>query len=238
MTRYSLAFFCLLLAGCASNPSIRDVGQLPLVENRALPAPYADDPITGTRPYYIGPLDVLSIDVFGIEGLAVDEIQADSSGRIAFPFAGVVEAVGLTPGQLAAEIEGRLRGRYVLDPKVTVNVKEIKSRVVTIEGQVTEPGLYPVVGNMTLLRALASAKGTSEFAKLEEVIIFRTVEGQRMAGVYNLAAIRAGAYEDPSIYADDLVVVGDSPARRRFETLLQAAPLITTPLLILFNNNN
>ena len=80
----------------------------------------------------------------------------------------------------------------------------------TVDGQVNKPGLYPVIGKMSLMRAIATAEGTSEFARLQEVIIFRTVDGQRMAGVYNLGAIRAGAYDDPGVFADDVHATGSA----------------------------
>ena len=88
------------------------------------------------------------------------------------------------------------------------------------------------------MRAVATAGGMSEFADLEDVVVFRTVQGQRMAGLYNMKAIRAGAYDDPEVYASDVVVVGDSERRRLFKELIQGSALLTTPLLILFNNGN
>ena len=79
---------------------------------------------------------------------------------------------------------------------------------------------------MTLLRAVASAKGLTEFAKEEDVVILRTVEGRRMAGLYNIESIRRGLYDDPAIYANDLVVVGDSPQRRLFRDFIAVTPLL------------
>lgn len=236
MPKVLILLIALLLGGCVSQPSIREASTLPIVENRGLPAPTKTDMLASARPYLIGPFDKLSIEVFGIEDLSREEVQTDASGRISFPLVGVVEAAGRTPGELSDELERLLRGRFVRDPQVTVNLKETVSQVITVDGQVSQPGLYPVIGKMTLMRAIATAGGASEFAKLEEVIVFRTVEGQRMAGVYNLGAIRAGAYEDPEVFADDVVVVGDSQARRLFKDILQSAPLLTTPLLILFRN--
>jgi polysaccharide export outer membrane protein len=86
---------------------------------------------------------------------------------------------------------------------------------------------------MTLLRAVATARGVTENASLREVVVFRTVEGQKMAAIYNLDALRRGTYADPELYANDVVVVGDSVARRRFASILQVAPLLTTPLILL-----
>ncbi len=201
-----------------------------------LPPPERSDLIEQNRPYLIGPFDKLIIDVFGIEELSKKEVQTDAGGRISFPLAGIVEAAGRTPAELENIIEERLRGRYVRDPQVTVNLKETVSQVITVDGQVKEPGLYPVIGRMTLMRAVATASGAGEFARLDDVVIFRTVAGRRMAALYNLKAIRRGNYDDPEVYANDVVVVGDSQARRLFKDALQVLPLLTTPIILLFQN--
>ena len=226
------------LSGCAG-PSALGGGQgIQVISGTSLPSPDRGDLLSETRPYLIGPFDRLTIDVFGVEELSAREVQTDASGRISFPLAGIVEAAGRTPAEIEEEIEGRLSARYIRDPQVTVNLKETVSQVITVDGQVREPGLYPVIGKMTLMRAVATAKGASEFAKLQDVVIFRTVKGQDFAAVYNLEAIRRGNYEDPEVFANDVVVVGDSKARRLFKDALQIAPLLTAPLFFLLQNNN
>ncbi len=222
----------LALAGCAAKvPPIVTNGGLTVTEFDALPAPSVGDLTSQARPYRIGPFDKLTITVFGIEDLS-GKAQADASGRVSVPLAGAIEAAGKTPEELARTVEQRLRGRYVRDPHVTVNVDETLSQTVTIDGEIREPGIYPVLASMTLMRTIATAKGVGEFAKLDDVVVFRTVDGKRLAALYNLAAIRRGLYEDPPIYANDVVVVGDSPARRLFKNLIQIAPLLTTPIII------
>jgi len=52
-----------------------------------------------------------------------------------------------------------------------------------------------------------------------------------MAGLYNMTEIRRGAYDDPLIYANDVIIVGDSPQRRRFRDLVSLSPLIAAPLI-------
>ena len=222
------------LASCGSSQlgSVGTASDVKVVEQGSLPEPMRVDLFEQSRPYLIGPFDKLTIDVFGIEELSTKEVQTDAGGRISFPLAGIMEAAGKTPSELEVEIEDRLRGQYVRDPQVSVNLKETVSQVVTIDGQVREPGLYPVVGKMTLMRAVAVAKGTSEFAKLDDVVIFRTVNGQKLAALYNLKAIRRGYYNDPEVFANDVVVVGDSTARRLFKDAIQLVPLITTPLVV------
>ena len=232
MIRYILPFVALFLASCAGNSVIGASPDVTLVSTEGLPPPERSDTLAANRPYLLGPFDKLKIDVFGIEDLS-REVQIDASGRLSFPLVGVIEASGRTPAELSAELEQKLRGEYVRDPQVTVNLEETVSQVVTVDGQVANPGLYPVVGRMTLIRAVATAGGTAEFAKLDDVVIFRTVNGQQLAGLYNLKAIRRGNYSDPEVFANDVIIVGDSKARRIFQDVLKAAPLLTTPIIVL-----
>jgi polysaccharide biosynthesis/export protein len=227
----------LALSACGGSARLGGDPTIKIVPGTEMPPPNRADILSADRPYLIGPFDKLVIDVFGIEELSQKEVQTDASGRISFPLAGIVEAAGKTPGELEDVLEQRLRAAFVRDPQVTINLKETVSQVVTVDGEVREPGLYPVVGRMTLMRAIATAKGAAEFAALSNVAVFRTVDGQKMAALYNLKAIRNGAYPDPEIFANDVVVVGDSQARRIFKDVLQASPLLTTPLLLIFQNN-
>ena len=227
----------LMMAACTHTPPLRTTEAVTVVPATEMPPPEGVDLSSAERPYLIGPFDKLKIDVFGIPELSDREVQVDAGGRASFPLAGSFQAAGLTPLQLAEQLEQQLAGRYIRNPQVTVNVEETVSRVVTLDGQVVRPGLYPVVGRMTLLGAVATAGGTAEFARLEDVVVFRTVGPQRYAALYNRRAIRRGAYADPEIFANDIVVVGDSPARRLFRDILQATPLITTPIVALLQNN-
>lgn len=221
------------LSGCAGGE--KPLGLSPdvtVAQLDQLPPPTRVDQLAASRPYLIGPFDQLKIDVFGVPDLQ-KEVQIDASGRLSFPLIGVVEASGLTPGELGDLIESRLRGQYIRDPQVSVNLVETVSQIVTVDGQVTRPGLYPVVGRMTLMRAVATSGGLTEFAKLDDVVVFRQVDGQRYVGLYNLEGIRRGNYADPEIYAGDVVIVGDSPARRLFKDIIAGSSLITAPLIFL-----
>lgn len=233
MKRILAGIVALLAAACA-NPQVGLSPSTQVVEGD-MPPPTRADMFAANRPYLVGPFDKLKVDVFGVEDLQ-KEVQADASGRFSFPLIGVVEAAGKTPGELEDEIELRL-ARFVKAPQVNINLDETVSQVITVEGMVKKPGLYPVVGNMTLVRAIATAGGMDELASLEDVVVFRRVEGQRYAALYNMKAIRRGNYEDPDIYPNDVVIVGESNARRLFRDLLAASPLLTTPLVILSNGS-
>ena len=222
----------VFVAACSGPARLTPGPHLTVAAGTELPPPTQQDLISDERAYRVGPFDQLSVNVFGIPELS-QTVQVDASGRISLPLVGVIEAVGKTPGELAEAIEAGLRGRYVRDPQVTVNLQETVSQVITVDGQVQQPGLYPVVGRMTLMRAVATARGTTEFARLQDVVVFRTVGNQQMAALYNLQAIRRGMYPDPEVYANDVVVVGNSPARRLFRDIIQTAPLLTTPIVAL-----
>ena len=230
--RVALPLGLLLVAGCESTPPLTNPQALTVVAGTDLPPPSASDTAVLDPDYAVGPLDRLRIDVFGNQDLSGRIVQVDNGGNIAF--AGTeITAAGRTPAQIGEQIEAALRENYFRDPRVTVNLEQAAARSVTVFGEVRTPGVYPVTGRMTLLRAIASAQGLTEVASRDEVIVTRTVNGQNYAAIYSLQAIRAGTYADPRIYPNDVVSVGDSPARRRFRDLIQVAPLLTTPLVLL-----
>ena len=225
----------LAASACAQGPALQ-AGQthpnIELLASSELPVPSGFDTSDPARPYLIGPFDRLKVDVFGVPDLSNAEIQADASGRISVPLAGEIEAAGKSPGEVAAVIEDRLL-RYIRQPEVAVNLLETVSQVVTVDGEVRKPGLYPVMGQMTLMRAVARAEGLSEMARPTEVVIFRSVEGQKYAGLYDLRAIRRGVYEDPEVFANDVVVVGHSAKRQLFKDTLAIVPALLSPLVYL-----
>ncbi|OWK27841.1 polysaccharide biosynthesis/export family protein [Sphingomonas dokdonensis] len=231
MRKICPVLLAIALTACGGTPRLESTSRLTVVEDsRGLPAPDRNDLTAADRPSLIGPLDTIQVDVFNVPDLS-RELQVDASGRISMPLAGTIDARGKTSAELANAVEAALRGRYVRNPEVTVNIKSSVSQVVTIDGQVVEPGLYPVTNQMTLLRAVASAKGLAEYAREDDIVILRTVNGQKMAGLYNVSAIRRGMYDDPPIYANDVIVVGDSPQRRLFRDFISLSPLLAAPLL-------
>ena len=227
----------VMLAGCGSSAPLQSTSAVTVVDQLELPPPSRGDLAAQSRPYLVGPFDKLKIDVFGIKEMSDRIIQVDASGGASFPLAGSFQAAGKTPLEIADELRQRLSRNYIRDPQVTVNLEETVSQVMTVDGQVMKPGLYPVIGNMSLMQAVATAGGAAEFAKLSDVVIFRNAEGRRYAALYNLAAVRRGVYPDPQLYAGDVVIVGDNTARRVFRDILQATPLLTTPIIAYLQNN-
>lgn len=220
----------LAVSACAA-PKFVGRESVTTVENMPLPEPSRQDLVVPARPYVLGPSDQLSIDVFGIPELSKN-VTVDLAGHIAFPLVGQLKVSGMTAGELTELLQSRL-DTYVRSPSVTVNIVSAASQVVTVDGSVAQPGLYPVVGRMSLMRAIARASGTTEFARENYVVVFREAEGKSYAALYDLRAIRQGIYEDPEIFSNDVIYVGDSQARRLFRDVIAASPLITTPLIYL-----
>jgi len=233
--RWWLLLSLLLASGCAE-PKMVNTGQVSIVSASALPPPSHADLITGARPALIGPGDALTVEVYGLNELS-REVRVDSDGNIALPLAGTINTTGKSPAELAQAITQKLQAGYVRNPQVTVGISETVSQLMTVDGAVKHPGLYPVVGQMTLMRAIARAEGTSDYAKTSHVVVFRTVDGQQMAALYDLRAIRLAAYKDPPIYPNDVVVVGESSVARLFPQVLQTSGLLLSPIVALLNHS-
>lgn len=217
---------CLVLTGCASSTNFGGAADLTMLPGEELQPPTLEDLEASSRPYRVGPFDKLTVDVFGSEELSKREVQVDASGRITFPLIGTVEVAGKTPGEIGTEMQNQFRGRFIRDPQITVNLKEIVSQTVTIGGEVKKPGVYPIIGEMTLMTAIASAEGWTDIADKGEVVVFRRVSGKEYAAIYNVKAIERGRYADPELYASDVVMVGDSQSRKIWKDVLMASPLI------------
>lgn len=226
------ALVVALLVSACSSPQFVGRPDLTVFDNKPLPEPVRQDLVIPSRPYVLGPSDQLVIDVFGIPELS-KIVTVDLTGQIAMPLVGSLKVSGMTTDELTAILVTGLRQAYVRNPQVTVNISSAASQVITVDGSVATPGIYPLVGRISLMRAIARAAGTSEFARENYVVVFRNVEGKRYAALYDLRAIRQGIYEDPEIFSNDVIHVGDSQARRLFRDLVTAAPLITTPLIYL-----
>lgn len=214
----------VLVSGCGGSNYRPDAVSAAQVRTE-LPVPSIQDMTQAQTDYRIGPLDKLTIAVFGVSDLTTNG-QVDAAGNLAMPLVGQIRAIGETPQGLAAKIAAALDQRYVKNPQVSVTVTEAVSQSVTVEGSVTKPGSYSVVGSSTVLRVLAAAGGPTDSARLSEVVVFRTVGGERMVARFNLKDIRGARIPDPSIYGNDIVVMGDSPGRQLFKDLVSLTPVL------------
>ena len=175
------------------------------------------------REYRIQPADRLTVNVYREPEISIVDVEVDSQGKLSVPLIGPVTAAGKTTDELAATITQEL-GRYVNDPRVVVFIASAASRHVVVDGSVVQPGTYEFRGTTTLLGALAMARGPTKVAALDEVVIFRRIDGKLYAAKFNVRDIRLGRSPDPEILANDTVVVGFSGLKSAWQDLLQALP--------------
>ena len=173
----------------------------------------------------IGPMDRIRVTVFQVADLS-GEFSVDAAGNIDYPLIGTVAAQGLTPPELSEKIKQSLGRRYLRNPSVQTTFLEQRQQTITLDGAVRQPGVVAIQGETTLLRAVALGRGTSEDANASRVVVFRTIEGKRMAAAFDLTAIRRGQAQDPVIYGNDIVVVDGSRSRAALRDVLSALPLL------------
>jgi polysaccharide export outer membrane protein len=175
-----------LAAGCASHapPAATPVAAQPVSEldamayggvRRVAAVPARASGVTEGGAYTLDSGDKLRVVVFGQDGLT-NSYSVDAGGNITMPLIGAVAARGKTTAALSAAISARLREGFIREPHVAVEIESY--RPFFILGEVTYPGQYPYVANMTVETAVAIAGGFTPRALHDKVEITRTVHGQ------------------------------------------------------------
>jgi polysaccharide biosynthesis/export protein len=157
--------------------------------------------------YRVGPNDLLDVEVLDVENMK-RTVRVNAAGVISLPLIGAVVVAGLTAQQAEAYIAERYAEKYLQNPQISVFIKEYTTERITLDGAVVRPGIYPLTGQITLLRALALAGGFGPIADSSEVRLFRVSEkGERQVAVFDVELIRTGKSDDPDIKGGDLIVV-------------------------------
>ena len=147
-SRLLVGLIACSIAACSNGPRLGEGPEaLSVTKLTDLPPPTGADLVVASSPYHIGPFDKLDVTVFGVPELS-GKFQVDAAARLSLPLAGTIDAAGLTPAQLGQAIDQRLRGNFVKNPQVSVNLDETTSQVYTVDGQVGQPGSYPALGNI------------------------------------------------------------------------------------------
>lgn len=175
-----------------------------------IPAMAADEAKKGgtTDPnYVIGAQDVLDISVWK-EPQVSRVVPVRPDGKISLPLLNDVQAAGLTPAQLGAQITESLK-KYVTNPQVTVIVATINSQRFYVLGEVMKPGAYAVLPDMTVMQALSSAGGFTPFAKMKSIYVLREENGKKVKYPFNYKEAINGknAEQDILLKAGDTIVV-------------------------------
>ncbi|MBV2147340.1 polysaccharide export protein [Sphingobium sp. AS12] len=225
---------CAAMTGCALLSACASVEQASRGDAAYALIPPA--PATGAD-YRLSPDDVLRIQVYHEPGLSLEDAQVSAAGMVRMPLIGDVPVAGLSSGDAADLIAARLGQRYLVSPQVTIFVKKAVGRRITVDGEVREPGLFPLDGRLTLSQAVTLAKGPTRLASLSQIIVVRQIDGQRQAAMFDLAAIRRGKAADPEILPGDTIIVGLSRAKAILGGSLLAAPALAAGFIALDGKN-
>ena len=173
----ALALFACLLAAAAQGQANAKTSAKP--KDKAKTAdPAQSQPASAPAAHYvIGPDDSLHVSVWKEQELT-QSVPVRPDGKISMPLLGDVQAAGLTPTQLAESITEKLK-KYMSDPRVTVVVTDMKSQRIYVLGEVLHTGPMPLLPDMTVLQALASA-GFTQFANTKGIYILRTENGKQV----------------------------------------------------------
>jgi polysaccharide export outer membrane protein len=200
----------VMLAGCSSasisqagysaaaatgGGSSDGAGSLQVVSN--LPPPSS----TAGGGQVIRSGDTLKVDFFGVDELDTTG-QVDGHGNITLPLVGSVAAAGLLLEDFKADITAKFRARYLQNPQITVGLEQ----TVTLDGEFSKAGSYPVAANTTLLRMVAAAGNFTPLGDPTNVFVYRTIDGRDYVAKYNVEDIRAGRRPDERVYGGDIVV--------------------------------
>jgi polysaccharide biosynthesis/export protein len=192
----ALSLFCLMLTPIISAA-------------RRFGAPAVQEPLISAQDYRIGAKDLLEIKVFELPELN-QTVRVSEDGSITLTLLGRVEAAGFTAQELEKRLAALLQEQFTTGgAHVTVFIKEYQK--ITIIGAVVKPGLYELLGPMTLLQAIAQAGGFTAQA-MNEIFIYREEEdGQQTRLV---------------IKTDDLMVSGN----QEFNIVLKPKDVVTIPI--------
>lgn len=183
-------------------------------------------PVVPAGPYLLRPGDHVAVSVYQEPDLTQSDLPIDDSGMISLPLVGSVQAAGRSVQDVSAEVQRAYGRRFLRDPQVSVTLRQAAARTLSVEGQVGRPGQFPIEPGNTLLSAIAMAGSPAQDAKLDEILVFRQVNGQRVGGRFDLTEIRSGRMPDPQVLPGDVIVVGYSAIRGTYRDILQAAPIV------------
>ncbi len=162
---------------------------------------------TSDPNYLIGPQDVIDVNVWKEPDIS-RTVPVRPDGKISLPLLNDVQAAGMTPTQLGAQITASLK-KYVTNPQVTVIVTAINSQRIYVLGEVTRPGAFPLLPGTTVLRGLSSAGGFTQFAKMKGIYVLRLENGKQVKYPFNYKDVVNGKHPEQDILlkAGDTIVV-------------------------------
>ena len=163
-------------------------------------------PLSLSPNYVIGADDSLKIEVWKEPQLSTT-IAVRPDGKISLPLINDIMAAGFTPMQLADDITTRLT-KFVTDPVVSVSVLSVNSKHVYMIGNVGRVGPLPISPGMTILQAIASAGGLTQYANGKHIYIFRGDPSKPQKILFDYTkALKKGDMQGVTLVPGDTIVV-------------------------------
>ena len=158
--------------------------------------------------YKIGPQDIVRIDVWKEPEVSRSGLPVRPDGKISLPLLNDVQAAGLSPLELSNVISEGLK-KFMNNPQVTVTVLDINSRRVYVTGEISRPGSFPLIPNMTVLQALTTAGAFTQFARTKGIYVLRNESGKQVKYPFNYKEVVKGNHPEQNIElrAGDTIVV-------------------------------
>ena len=208
------AFLALsLLAACATGPSVGPVnknGSSPSEE--AAIATALQQIATQKTEYKISPADLLDITVYQNADLN-RQVRVSQDGRISFPLVGTVSVGGRSTIDAERALSDKLKD-YLINPQVSIFIKEYGNKTVYVLGQVTKPGSYalPTESKLTVLEAVSLAGGFTPIAAPDRTKVIRNTAGKSETFTIEVSAItkRGDKEKDVALEPNDIVFVPQS----------------------------
>jgi len=162
--------------------------------------------------YKICAADLLEIDIYREEELK-RVVRVSQNGGISMPLVGNLQVGGLSQAEAEVLIAGKLK-EYLVNPQVTIFIKEYGNKKVFVLGEVSKPGSYelPPESRLTVLEAISLAGGFSQVAAKDRTKVIRaTADGKNVDFTVEVTSIMRGEKQkDVTLEPNDVVYVPQS----------------------------
>ena len=163
-------------------------------------------PMDAAADTALSPGDVFAVEVFGEKDLS-GKFRVSAKGTIDYPFAGSLKVAGMTPPEVAGMLRKKLANGYLKDPNVSVFVESYMSKKISVFGQVSKPGTFNYMNNMSIIEAITLAGGFTPIASKNAISITRVEQGQSRRFIVPVEEIGEGRAANYLLKPGDIVFV-------------------------------
>jgi polysaccharide export outer membrane protein len=202
MPRRRAPSWLLLAILAVASASCRSSGEYVKVDDYRQPAELSD------QEYLIRPGDILQVRVMGQDAVSA-RVKVRPDGKISVPLLRDVVATGVTPAELARQVQEKL-AKFIVNPSVTISLEEPRALMISVLGEVAKVGSYPLEQGSGVLEAMAVAGGPNQYATLDRIMVIRrepSGERVRIRFDYDALTQLRGAAATFRLQNGDVIVV-------------------------------